>query len=51
MPAAPATAMMTPATGLMARSMPEANCIGVTSAATEPPRPAATSGASEAKDE
>ena len=27
-PAAPATAMITPATGDMARSMPEANCIG-----------------------
>ena len=48
-PAAPATAMMTPATGDIARSMPEANCIGVTKAAAVPPRPLATSGARAAK--
>ena len=48
-PAAPATAMMTPATGLIARSMPLANCIGVTRAAAVPPKPAATSLASAAK--
>ena len=48
-PAAPATAMMTPATGLMARSMPLANCIGVTKAAAVPPKPVATSLASAAK--
>lgn len=48
-PAAPATAMMTPATGDIARNMPDANCIGVTSEATVPPRPCATSGARAAK--
>ena len=48
-PAAPATAMITPATGDMARSMPEANCIGVTKAAAVPPKPPATSGANAAK--